>query len=124
MTWRNYEEVLYERVYGLHREIHAGAYRAKLSRRVFIPKADGRQRPLGIASLEKKVVQQAVMAVLNTIYEEDFLGFSYGWTQLRGTSIAKKIYAGKLPVAWISAPAEKARSDQRLVILATASPES
>lgn len=78
-----YEEGLYERVHGLHREIHAGAYRAKPSRRVFIPKADGRQRPLGIASLEDKVVQQAVVTVLNTIYEEDFLGSSYGFRQGR-----------------------------------------
>src|SRR5450830_284111 len=83
VTWRDYEEGLYERVHGLHREIHAGAYRAKPSRRVFIPKADGRQRPLGIASLEDKVVQQAVVTVLNTIYEEDFLGFSYGFRQGR-----------------------------------------
>lgn len=83
VTWRDYEKGLYERVHGLHREIHAGAYRAKPSRRVFIPKADGRQRPLGIASLEDKVVQQAVVTVLNTIYEEDFLGFSYGFRQGR-----------------------------------------
>ena len=79
VTWRDYEEGLYERVHGLHREIHTGGYRAKPSRRVFIPKADGRQRPLGIASLEDKVVQQAVVTVLNMIYEEDFLGFSYGF---------------------------------------------
>ena len=83
VTWRDYEEGLYERVHGLHQEIHAGAYRAKPSRRVFIPKADGRQRPLGIASLEDKVVQQAVVTVLNTIYEENFLGFSYGFRQGR-----------------------------------------
>jgi hypothetical protein len=83
VTWRDYEEGLYERVHGLHREIHTGAYRAKPSRRVRIPKADGRQRPLGIASLEDKVVQQAVVTVLNTIYEEDFLGFSYGFLQGR-----------------------------------------
>jgi len=83
VTWRDYEEGLYERVHGLHREIHTGAYRAKPSRRVFIPKADGRQRPLGIASLEDKVVQQAVVTVLNMIYEEDFLGFSYGFRQGR-----------------------------------------
>lgn len=79
VTWRDYEEGLYERIEGLHREIHTGAYRAKPSRRVLIPKADGRQRPLGIASVEDKVVQQAVVTVLNTIYEDDFLGFSYGF---------------------------------------------
>ena len=83
VTWPDYEEGLYERVQALHREIHTGSYRAKPSRRVYIPKADGRQRPLGIASLEDKVVQQAVVTVLNTIYEEDFLGFSYGFRQGR-----------------------------------------
>jgi len=79
VTWRDYEEGLHERVPTLHREIHVGGYRATPSRRVLIPKADGRQRALGIASLEDKVVQQAVVTVLNTIYEEDFLGFSYGF---------------------------------------------
>lgn len=79
VTWREYEEVLYGRVTELHREIHTGAYRARPSRRVYIPKADGRQRALGIASLEDKIVQQAVATVLGTIYEEDFLGFSYGF---------------------------------------------
>jgi len=83
VTWRDYEEGLYERVGSLHREIHTGAYRAKPSRRVLIPKADGKERALGIASIEDKVVQQAVVTVLNTIYEEDFLGFSYGFRQGR-----------------------------------------
>ena len=84
VTWKEYESLLPERIPKLHREIHTGAYRALPSRRVFIPKADGRQRPLGIASIEDKVVQQAVGMVLNTIYEEDFLGFSYGFRQGRG----------------------------------------
>lgn len=83
VTWRDYEEGLHQRVGSLHREIHTGAYRAKPSRRVHIPKADGKQRALGIASVEDKVVQQAVVTVLNTIYEEDFLGFSYGFRQGR-----------------------------------------
>lgn len=63
----------------LHARLHSGAYRATPSGRVYIPRADGRQRPLGIASLEDKIVQQAVVTVLNAIYEEDFLGFSYGF---------------------------------------------
>ena len=83
VTWQDYEEGLHERVQALHRQIHVGGYRAKPSRRVLIPKADGKQRALGIASLEDKIVQQAAVTVLNTIYEEDFLGFSYGFRQGR-----------------------------------------
>jgi group II intron reverse transcriptase/maturase len=82
VSWKEYERVLQDRLPGLHRKIHTGAYRA-LSRRVYIPKADGRQRPLGIASVEDKVVQQAVATVLSAIYELDFLGFSYGFRQGR-----------------------------------------
>jgi len=59
--------------------VQSGAYRAKPSRRVYIPKADGRLRPLGIASLEDKIVQRAIVEVLNAIYEQDFVGFSYGF---------------------------------------------
>jgi len=84
VTWREYEKILAQRVTELHRMIHAGAYRATPSRRVYIPKADGRQRPLGIASIEDKIVQQAVVTVLSAIYEEDFLGFSYGFRPGRG----------------------------------------
>jgi RNA-directed DNA polymerase len=84
VTWREYEKILPQRVTEMHRKIHSGAYRATPSRRVYIPKADGRQRPLGIASIEDKIVQQAVVTVLSAIYEEDFLGFSYGFRPGRG----------------------------------------
>jgi RNA-directed DNA polymerase len=79
MTWREYETDLETRVTQLHGRLHRGTYRAQPSKRAYIPKADGRQRPLGIAALEDKIVQHAVVMVLNTIYEEDFLGFSYGF---------------------------------------------
>jgi RNA-directed DNA polymerase len=79
VTWREYEVGLEDRLADLHNRIHRGAYRAQPSRRVYIPKPDGRQRPLGVAALEDKVVQQAVVTILNQIYEEDFLGFSYGF---------------------------------------------
>jgi RNA-directed DNA polymerase len=84
MTWEEYGQDLEERLADLHGEIHRGAYRAQPSRRVWIPKADGRQRPLGIAALEDKIVQSAVGVVLNQIWEEDFLGFSYGFRAGRG----------------------------------------
>src|SRR5215475_4847496 len=79
VTWQEYETGLEDRLVDLHRRVHRGAYRAQPSRRVYIPKADGRQRPLGIAALEDKIVQQAVVTILNQIYEVDFKGFSYGF---------------------------------------------
>jgi len=79
LTWREYETDLEEKLADLHSRIHQGTYRAQPSKRAYIPKADGRQRPLGIAALEDKIVQQAVVTILNQIYEEDFLGFSYGF---------------------------------------------
>jgi RNA-directed DNA polymerase len=79
MTWKDYETDLDKRLEELHSRVHRGAYRALPSKRAYIPKADGRQRPLGIAALEDKIVQHAVGTVLNQIYEEDFLGFSYGF---------------------------------------------
>ena len=79
VTWQEYETGLEDRIVDLHRRIHRGAYRAQPSRRVYIPKADGKQRPLGVAALEDKIVQQAVVTILNQIYEEDFKGFSYGF---------------------------------------------
>ena len=79
VTWQEYEDGLEDRLTDLHGRVHRGAYRAKPSRRVYIEKADGRQRPLGVAAMEDKLVQQAVVTILNQIYEEDFLGFSYGF---------------------------------------------
>jgi RNA-directed DNA polymerase len=79
VTWEEYETGLEDRLVDLHNRVHRGTYRAQPSRRVYIPKADGRQRPLGIAALEDKIVQQAVVTILNQIYEVDFKGFSYGF---------------------------------------------
>src|SRR5512142_374423 len=79
VTWHEYETGLEERLIDLHSRVHRGAYRARPSRRVYIEKEDGRQRPLGVAALEDKIVQYAVATILNQIYEEDFLGFSYGF---------------------------------------------
>ena len=78
LTWREYEQNLEARLVDLHARVHRGAYRALPSRRKFIPKGEG-HRPLGVAALEDKIVQRAVVEVLNAIYEADFLGFSYGF---------------------------------------------
>lgn len=79
VTWQEYETGLEDRLIDLHGRVHRGGFRALPSRRVYIPKGDGRQRPLGVAALEDKLVQQAVATILNQIYEEDFVGFSYGF---------------------------------------------
>src|SRR6266567_520770 len=79
VTWDAYGQNLRANLEDLLGRVHSGAYRASPSRRVYIPKPDGRQRPLGIATLEDKILQRAVVEVLNAIYEEDFLGFSYGF---------------------------------------------
>jgi RNA-directed DNA polymerase len=84
VTWKQFEVDLEQNLRSLHERLHRGAYRARPTRRVFIPKPDGRKRPLGIATLEDKIVQRAVVEVLNAIYEEDFLGFSYGFRPGRG----------------------------------------
>ena len=83
LTWRAYEADLDRQIEGLHERLHRGAYRAQPSRRRYIPKPDGRQRPLAVVALEDKIVQRATVAVLNVIYEEDFLGFSYGFRPRR-----------------------------------------
>jgi RNA-directed DNA polymerase len=85
LTWKDYEADLERKLEDLHDRVQRGAYRALPSRRVYIPKPDGRQRPLAVAALEDKIVQRAVVALLNAIYEEDFLGFSYGFRPGRGT---------------------------------------
>jgi RNA-directed DNA polymerase len=84
LTWKDYEADLERKLGDLHSRLHRGAYRAQPSRRVYIPKADGRNRPLAVAALEDKIVQRATAAVLNAIYEEDFLGFSNGFRPGRG----------------------------------------
>ncbi len=83
VTWQDYEANLESNLQELHSRVHRGAYRAQPNRRKYIPKPDGRQRPLGIAALEDKIVQRAVVAVLNAVYEEEFLGFSYGFRPKR-----------------------------------------
>ena len=85
LRWKDYEANLERNLEDLHDRVLRGAYRARPSRRVYIPKPDGRQRPLAVAALEDKIVQRAVVALLNAIYEEDFLGISYGFRPGRGT---------------------------------------
>jgi group II intron reverse transcriptase/maturase len=84
VTWEDYEADLEPRLADLHGRVHRGAYRPQPSRRTYIPKADGKQRPLAIAALEDKIVQGATAMVLNAIYEEEFLGLSYGFRPGRG----------------------------------------
>jgi len=103
-TWQQYGAGLEDRLADLHSRVHRGAYRAKPSRRVYIPKADGRQRPLGIAALEDKIVQQAVVTILNQIYEVDFKGFSYGFRPGRSPHQAlDALYVGlvRRKVNWV-----------------------
>jgi group II intron reverse transcriptase/maturase len=79
VTWEDYGQDLEANLRDLHARVHRGAYRARPSRRVYIPKADGRHRPLGVAALEDRILQRALVEVLNAVYEQDFLGFSYGF---------------------------------------------
>jgi RNA-directed DNA polymerase len=104
VTWDQYAEHLEDNLTDLHARVHAGTYRALPSRRRFIPKADGRQRPLGIAAIEDKVVQAAVVAILTPIYEAEFLGFSYGFRPGRSQHNALDALAygiGARKVDWI-----------------------
>jgi group II intron reverse transcriptase/maturase len=137
VSWEEYGQDLEARLIDLHGRIHRGAYRAQPSRRVWIPKADGRQRPLGIAALEDKIVQYAVETVLNQIWEEDFLGFSYGFRPGRSQQdaldalwvgiVRKKVnwildldirsFFDKLQHEWLIRFVEHRIGDQRIVRL-------
>jgi RNA-directed DNA polymerase len=104
VSWQEYQQDLVANLRDLHGRVQSGRYRASPSRRVYIPKADGRQRPLGIASLEDKIVQRAAVEVLNAVYEADFLGFSYGFRPGRSPhdaldALAAGIYRKK--VNWV-----------------------
>src|SRR6185369_6328925 len=104
LTWQAYEADLDRRIEGLHERVHRGAYRALPARRGVIPKADGSQRPLAIVTLEDKIVQRATAAVLNAVYEENFLGFSYGFRPGRGAHDALDALAvgiTRTKVGWI-----------------------
>jgi RNA-directed DNA polymerase len=104
VTWRTYGENLEAKLKDLHERIHKGSYRARPARRTYIPKADGSKRPLSIWCLEDKIVQQAVVTVLEAIYEEDFVGFSYGFRPGRGQHDAlDALHAGILRrrVNWV-----------------------
>jgi group II intron reverse transcriptase/maturase len=104
VTWSAYGENLEVNLRNLHQQVHRGAYRAQPSRRRYIPKPDGKLRPLGIASLEDKIVQKAVVDILNVIYEAEFLGFSYGFRPGRGQHDALDALAvglTKQSVSWV-----------------------
>jgi RNA-directed DNA polymerase len=104
LAWKDYEADLERKLEDLHARVHRGAYRALPSRRVHIPKSDGGQRPLAVAALEDKIVQRATAAVLNAIYEEDFLGFSYGFRPGRSAHDAMDalcVGIGSRKVNWI-----------------------
>jgi len=104
VTWQDYEADLEANLQSLNARVHRGTYRALPVRRRFIPKPDGRQRPLGIAALEDKIVQRAIVTVLNAIYEEDFVGFSYGFRPKRSQHDALDALSVAIcdtPVNWI-----------------------
>ena len=104
VTWKDYGADLEPKLADLHARVHRGTYRAQPSRRRYIPKADGRQRPLAVAALEDKIVQRATASVLNQIYEEEFLGFSYGFRPKRSQHDALDALMtgiGSTKVSWI-----------------------
>jgi RNA-directed DNA polymerase len=104
VTWHAYEQGLSTRLMQLHEAVHTGRYRAQPSRRVYIPKADGTQRALGIAALEDKIVQHAVSEVLSAVYEADFIGFSYGFRAGRSQHDAlDALWMGLMnrPIHWV-----------------------
>jgi group II intron reverse transcriptase/maturase len=103
-VWADYHEGLAERLEDLHTRVHKGTYRAQPSRRVYIPKADGTKRPLGIAALEDKIVQHAVAGLLSIVYEADFYGFSYGFRPNRGCHDALdaiSVAIEKKKISWV-----------------------
>ena len=104
VTWQSYQQELDARLKALHERVHNGSYRPRPARRVFIPKADGSERPLSILCLEDKIIQQAVVKVLEGIYEEDFLGFSYGFRPMRSQHDALDaltVAIKRNPVNWV-----------------------
>ena len=118
MTWIEYAEHLEANLLDLHARVHTGAYRALPSLRKYIPKADGRQRPLGIAAMEDKIVQAAVVAILTPIYESEFLGFSYGFRPKRNQHQALDALAfgiGKRRINWVLV--EHRIGDRRIIRL-------
>jgi retron-type reverse transcriptase len=104
VTWQEYGKKLKEHLPALHERVQSGKYRAMPSKRIWIPKPEGRKRPIGIAVLEDKIVQQAVAMVLNQIFEVDFLGFSYGFRPKRNPHNAlDAVWVGieKRKVNWV-----------------------
>src|SRR5439155_14413543 len=119
VTWQSYGENLEEKLKDLHKRVHRGSYRARPARRTYIPKADGSERPLSILCLEDKIAQQAVVYVLEAIYEEDFVGFSYGFRPGRGQHDAlshgcQEISANTLALAGVAVACPCRQSDRAL----------